>query len=155
MARQTKTMVRRISEDEIKWILSLNAKGAQGEINTLTGEIRNLEKEQKSLTDETNRLNKENDSLAAKMEKLREKGAENSAQFQQLSKRYQENQADLQLPGLHLQEMIHHITERIIRFRGGPLDKWIPAKCQPGIDGSIRLSFNRTRCKRLVAGFVT
>lgn len=89
-------MARRISEDEIKWILSLNAKGAQGEINTLTGEIRNLEKEQKSLTDETNRLNKENDSLAAKMEKLREKGAENSAQFQQLSKRYQENQADLQ-----------------------------------------------------------
>lgn len=36
-------MARKLKDDEIKWILDLDAKGVQGEINKLSGKIRELD----------------------------------------------------------------------------------------------------------------
>lgn len=85
----------KITDDQIKWTLSLDAGGVQGEINTLSSTIRSLEKENISLSKSMKDIDREMKQMEREMAKLTKAGKEDGAEFQKLSRRYQEAQVNL------------------------------------------------------------
>ena len=86
---------RNLSSDEIRWILSVDAQGAQGEIQSFASEIQRLKKENQELvsyTKEANTSLKENEKTLAKLEK---QGKQNTNQYKSLTKVIQRTKNDI------------------------------------------------------------
>lgn len=79
----------KLTDDQIRFIIDLDAKGAQGQINTLEESIRSLEKENTNLQRTISANEKEMASLEKQMEKLRKKGQENTNAYRILQKQYE------------------------------------------------------------------
>ncbi len=78
----------KLTDDQLRFIIDLDAKGAQGQINTLEQSIRNLEKENGNLQRTITANEKEMASLEKQMERLRRKGEENTTAYRTLQKQY-------------------------------------------------------------------
>lgn len=78
----------KLSDDLLKFVIDLDASGAQGQINTLTSEIAKLEKENKSLQKTISANEKELKSLEKQMSKLERAGKTNTSEFERLQKAY-------------------------------------------------------------------
>lgn len=85
----------KLTDDQIKWVLSLDAGGVQGEINKTIGSIRELEKEGVALKNSMKDAEKGMKDAAREMEKLTKAGKENTPAFAAAKKMYQDNAADL------------------------------------------------------------
>lgn len=85
----------KLTDDQIKWVLSLDAGGLQGEINKTTGAIRNLEKDNIALARSMKEAEKGMKEAAREMEKLTKAGKENTPAFKAAEKVYRENAEDL------------------------------------------------------------
>lgn len=78
----------KLTDDQLRFIIDLDAKGAQGNINTLEESIRSLEKENGNLQHTITANEKEMASLEKQMERLRRKGQENTTAYRTLQKQY-------------------------------------------------------------------
>ena len=86
----------RLTDDQLNFVISLDAQGAQGEINTLQSGIRELEKENKNLSGSIRETEKELDSMEKQMRKMEQTGNQNSTAYQNLRQRYDETSAACQ-----------------------------------------------------------
>lgn len=85
----------KLRNDEIRWILSVDAQGAQAEVQKFASSIDRLKKENKELAEFTNQAK---ESLKKQKEELRElaqQGKKNSAEYQQLSKEIARTKDDI------------------------------------------------------------
>lgn len=82
----------KLSEDQIKWALSLDAGGVQGEINGLNSSIYQLEQTNKTLNGSLKETQKELQAMQKEMEKLEKTGQTNSTRYTELSKKFSETQ---------------------------------------------------------------
>lgn len=80
----------RLSEDQINWMLNLNASGVQGEINSLTGDINNLERSNKELSTSLRDAEKELASVDKQIQKLEKSGKTLSSEYLNLIDRQKE-----------------------------------------------------------------
>ena len=78
----------KLTDDQLRFIIDLDAKGSQGQINTLEDSIRSLEKENGNLQRTITANEKEMASLEKQMERLRRKGEENTTAYRTLQKQY-------------------------------------------------------------------
>ena len=78
----------KLSEDQINWMLNLNSSGVQGEINSLTGQIHDLEKENRNLNGSLKETQKELDAMEKEMSKLEKAGKTNTETYAKLSQQH-------------------------------------------------------------------
>ena len=81
-------MSNRLTDDQIKWVLSLDAKGVQSELTTLTGETQKFQKENKLMRAELKAAEKQMASIEKEMVKMREQGKANTSAYRELEKTY-------------------------------------------------------------------
>lgn len=89
----------KLTDDQLRFIIDLDASGAQGQINTLQTEISKLEKENRNCAGSIRETEKEIASMEKEMAKLAKQGQTTSSRYQELSKRVAEgrnNIAELQ-----------------------------------------------------------
>ena len=79
----------KLSDDMLRFIIDLDASGAQGKINTLTANIAQLEKENQSLNKVLSANEKELKQLSSEMQRLEKAGKTNTAQYKRLQQQYQ------------------------------------------------------------------
>jgi chromosome segregation ATPase len=78
-------MARNLTDDEIKWILSVDAQGAQKEIQTFSSEINRLKQENASLARATKDANNFIKDQGKKLKELERQGKQNTAEYQNIS----------------------------------------------------------------------
>lgn len=78
----------KLTDDQIRFIIDLDAKGTQGQINSLEVSINSLEKENRNLQNTIAANEKEMADLEKQMEKLCKKGLENTNAYKNLQKQY-------------------------------------------------------------------
>jgi len=71
----------KLKDDQIKWILSLDAKGVQSEITTLSSQSKDLGKVNKLLESDLKAANKQMRDAEKEMERLRKAGKDSSKEF--------------------------------------------------------------------------
>lgn len=71
----------RLSEDQINWMLNLNASGVQGEINSLSGDINSLEKSNRGLSESLRTTEKDLASVDKQIQKLEKSGKTLSSEY--------------------------------------------------------------------------
>lgn len=77
-------MARKLKDDEISWVIDLDAKGAQGEINKLSGAIRDLERENSKLQKTIQATEAEYSRTSSSLTRLYHAGKQNSEQYRAL-----------------------------------------------------------------------
>ena len=88
----------KLTDDQLRFVLSLDASGAQGEINSLEKNINSLEKENTALAGSIRETEKEMTQMQKELHRLNERGETGTLRFKQLTKRYTEtSQACFQL----------------------------------------------------------
>lgn len=80
----------KLTDDQISMIISLDAKGTQGEINKLEVAIHNLEKENKNLTGSISETEKEMAEMERQLQKLSKGGQQNTNAYKRLKQQYEE-----------------------------------------------------------------
>jgi len=75
-------MAGRLKDDQIRWILSLDAKGVQGELVQVSSVIERLKKENSDLAKEMKFLEKEMESASKAMNRLEASGKSNTREYQ-------------------------------------------------------------------------
>ncbi|MCL1942235.1 MAG: hypothetical protein FWF54_01605 [Candidatus Azobacteroides sp.] len=85
----------KLRDDEIRWILSVEAKGAQGEIQNFASVIHKAAEENKMLKLEMKEVSAQVNKAAAELEKLEKKGDTSSRTYQDINKVFQEAQGEL------------------------------------------------------------
>ena len=68
----------KLTDDMLRFIIDLDASGAQGKINTLTADISKLERENQSLRSILSQNEKEMQQLATQMERLEQRSMSNT-----------------------------------------------------------------------------
>lgn len=79
-------MAKKFKEDEMKWILSVEATGAQAEIQSFSSTIQRLKKENREYADSTREINKVVKEQEKEMRKLEKQGQQNSNTYKKLEK---------------------------------------------------------------------
>ncbi len=80
----------KLTDDQLRFIIDLDASGAQGNINTLQVAIANLEKENRNCTGSIRETEKEIAAMEKEMAKLAKQGENTSARYLDLAKRVNE-----------------------------------------------------------------
>lgn len=81
----------KLTDDQINMIISLDAKGAQGEINNLEIATNKLEKQYSNLSKTLSQTEKELSKQEKKLESLRKKGKEGTLEYQMLQRSIESN----------------------------------------------------------------
>jgi len=85
----------KLKDDQIRWILSLDAKGVQGELVQVSSTINNLKEENKGLQQEMKTAEKAMNDAAAAMARMEDAGKTNTKQYQDATETYNSNAAAL------------------------------------------------------------
>ena len=80
----------KLTDDQIQMIISLDAKGTQGEINKLEVAIHNLEEENKNLAGSISETEKEMAVMEKQLQKLSKGGQQNTDAYKRLKLQYDE-----------------------------------------------------------------
>lgn len=75
----------KLTDDQLRFIIDIEANGAQGQINSLSAEIGKLEKQNASLSSSLNKVNNELTKQEKKLAKMEAAGKTNTAAYRQLS----------------------------------------------------------------------
>ena len=75
----------KLTDDQLRFIIDIEANGAQGQINSLSAEIGKLEKQNASLTSSLTKVNNELTKQEKKLAKMEAAGKTNTAAYRQLS----------------------------------------------------------------------
>lgn len=75
----------KLTDDQLRFIIDIEANGAQGHINSLSAEIGKLEKQNASLSSSLNKVNNELTKQEKKLAKMEAAGKTNTAAYRQLS----------------------------------------------------------------------
>ena len=85
----------KLKDDQIRWILSLDAKGVQGELVQVSSSIDKLKEANKGLGAEMKAAEKAMNEAASAMARMEESGKTNTKQYQYATESYQSNAAAL------------------------------------------------------------
>ena len=86
---------RNLNGDEIKWVLSVDAQGAQAEIQNFASEIDRLKRENEALTETNKETIKSTKEMEKAMAQLAKQGQQNTTEYQNLSKRIADNKTEI------------------------------------------------------------
>jgi hypothetical protein len=85
----------KLKEDQIKWVLNLDAKGVQGEVQKLSNTIRSLKDENKFLNNEMRDATKQMNAAEKEMQKLEKAGRTHSKTYQEVRGTYESAKAEV------------------------------------------------------------
>lgn len=109
----------KLTDDQIRFIIDIEATGAQGQINTLQAEIGKLEKQNASLSSSLNKVNNELTKQEKKLAKMEAAGKTNTAAYKQLAQAAETNrqkQAQLQTQLKQTQNTLDKDREKVAQF---------------------------------------
>ena len=81
----------KLTDDQLRFIIDIEAKGAQGQINSLSAEIGKLEKQNASLSSSISNVNNELEKQEKKLAKMEAAGKTNTATYKQLAQSVETN----------------------------------------------------------------
>lgn len=88
-------MAGKLTQDEIRWVLSLDAKGVQSELVNISSKAQDLTQKNKELGSELKLVEKDLDSLQKQMAKLAASGDTSSQKYERLKKTFLETSKDV------------------------------------------------------------
>ncbi len=101
----------KLTDDQIRWILSLDASGVQGELKSLSSVSNDLTEQNKRLKKEMQDAAKQMNEAAKEMKKLSESGREGSKEFETASKIFKETHMEVQQYSKRISENTKAIEE--------------------------------------------
>ena len=84
-------MAKKLTDDQLRFIIDIEANGAQGQINSFSAEIGKLEKQTASLTASLSKVNNELEKQEKKLAKMVAAGKTNTAAYRQLAQAVETN----------------------------------------------------------------
>lgn len=109
----------KLTDDQLRFIIDIEANGAQGQINTLSAEIGKLEKQNASLSSSLNKVNNDLTKQEKKLAKMEAAGKTNTAAYRQLSAAVDANrqkQAQLSTQLKQTQNALDKDREKVAQF---------------------------------------
>ena len=109
----------KLTDDQLRFIIDIEATGAQGQINTLSAEIGKLEKQNASLSSSLTKVNNELTKQEKKLAKMEAAGKTNTAAYKQLSQSIEANrqkQAQLSAQLKQTQNALDKDREKVAQF---------------------------------------
>lgn len=109
----------KLTDDQLRFIIDIEANGAQGQINSLSAEIGKLEKQNASLTSSLTKVNNELTKQEKKLAKMEAAGKTNTAAYRQLSAAVDANrqkQAQLTTQLKQTQNALDKDREKVAQF---------------------------------------
>lgn len=109
----------KLTDDQLRFIIDIEANGAQGQINTLNAEIGKLEKQTASLTASLSKVNNELTKQEKKLAKMEAAGKTNTAAYKQLAQSIEANrqkQAQLSTQLKQTQNALDKDREKVAQF---------------------------------------
>jgi len=109
----------KLTDDQLRFIIDIEATGAQGQINTLQAEIGKLEKQNSSLSSSLTKVNNELTKQEKKLQKMEAAGKTNTAAYRQLTQSVEANrqkQAQLSTQLKQTQNTIDKDREKVAQF---------------------------------------
>lgn len=109
----------KLTDDQLRFIIDIEANGAQGQINSLSAEIGKLEKQNASLTSSLNKVNNELTKQEKKLAKMEAAGKTNTAAYKQLAQSVEANrqkQAQLTTQLKQTQNALDKDREKVAQF---------------------------------------
>jgi len=108
----------KLKDDQIRWILSLDAKGVQGELVQVSSAINKLNDENKGLQQEMKAAGKAMNEAAAAMNRLEDAGKTSTKQYQYATESYHSNAAALVELKSKIDQNNKSIDEQKAKFQG-------------------------------------
>jgi len=109
----------KLTDDQLRFIIDIEANGAQGQINSLSAEIGKLEKQNASLSSSLNKVNNELTKQEKKLAKMEAAGKTNTAAYKQLVQSVEANrqkQAQLTTQLKQTQNALDKDREKVAQF---------------------------------------
>lgn len=109
----------KLTDDQLRFIIDIEATGAQGQINTLNAEIGKLEKQNASLSSSLSKVNNELTKQEKKLAKMEAAGKTNTAAYRQLTQAVETNrqkQAQLSTQLKQTQNALDKDREKVAQF---------------------------------------
>lgn len=109
----------KLTDDQLRFIIDIEATGAQGQINTLSAEIGKLEKQNASLSSSLSKVNNELAKQEKKLAKMEAAGKTNTAAYRQLAQAVEANrqkQAQLTTQLKQTQNALDKDREKVAQF---------------------------------------
>ena len=109
----------KLTDDQLRFIIDIEATGAQGQINTLNAEIGKLEKQNASLSSSLTKVNNELTKQEKKLQKMEAAGKTNTAAYRQLTQSVEANrqkQAQLSTQLKQTQNALDKDREKVAQF---------------------------------------
>ena len=109
----------KLTDDQLRFIIDIEATGAQGQINTLNAEIGKLEKQNASLSSSLSKVNNELEKQEKKLAKMEAAGKQNTAAYRQLAQAVETNrqkQAQLSTQLKQTQNALDKDREKVAQF---------------------------------------
>ena len=109
----------KLTDDQLRFIIDIEANGAQGQINSLSAEIGKLEKQNASLTSSLTKVNNELTKQEKKLAKMEAAGKTNTAAYKQLAQSVEANrqkQAQLATQLKQTQNALDKDREKVAQF---------------------------------------
>lgn len=109
----------KLTDDQLRFIIDIEANGAQGQINTLNAEIGKLEKQNASLTASLSKVNNELEKQEKKLAKMEAAGKQNTTAYKQLAQSIEANrqkQAQLSTQLKQTQNALDKDREKVAQF---------------------------------------
>ena len=109
----------KLTDDQLRFIIDIEANGAQGQINTLNAEIGKLEKQTASLTASLSKVNNELEKQEKKLAKMEAAGKQNTTAYKQLAQSIEANrqkQAQLSTQLKQTQNALDKDREKVAQF---------------------------------------
>ena len=109
----------KLTDDQLRFIIDIEATGAQGQINTLNAEIGKLEKQNASLSSSLSKVNNELTKQEKKLAKMEAAGKTNTAAYKQLAQAVETNrqkQAQLSTQLKQTQNALDKDREKVAQF---------------------------------------
>ncbi|MBQ4395874.1 MAG: phage tail tape measure protein [Paludibacteraceae bacterium] len=109
----------KLTDDQLRFIIDIEANGAQGQINTLSAEIGKLEKQNASLSASLSKVNNELEKQEKKLAKMEASGKQNTTAYKQLAQSIEANrqkQAQLSTQLKQTQNALDKDREKVAQF---------------------------------------
>lgn len=109
----------KLTDDQLRFIIDIEANGAQGQINSLSAEIGKLEKQNTSLSSSLTKVNNELTKQEKKLAKMEAAGKTNTAAYKQLAQSVEANrqkQAQLTTQLKQTQNALDKDREKVAQF---------------------------------------
>ena len=109
----------KLTDDQLRFIIDIEANGAQGQINSLSAEIGKLEKQNASLSSSLSKVNNELTKQEKKLAKMEAAGKTNTAAYRQLAQAVETNrqkQAQLSTQLKQTQNALDKDREKVAQF---------------------------------------